>query len=74
MKPIVILISSVVLSLSLAACDNYKQAEIKGGKNIDGRWYTTAHLIRGKQVFINNCAVCHGCMLLSLSIVITIPH
>ncbi len=60
MKPIVILLSATVVSLFLASCDNDKQTANKSGKKVEGRWYTTAQLIRGKQVFKNNCAVCHG--------------
>lgn len=60
MKLIVILISSVVLSLSLAACDNDIQAASKSDKKVEGRWYTPAQLSQGKQIFVDNCAVCHG--------------
>jgi mono/diheme cytochrome c family protein len=60
MKPIVILLSAAVFSLFLVACDSDKQATNKSGKKVEGRWYTTAQLIRGRQVFKDNCAVCHG--------------
>ena len=60
MKLSVLLISALSVSLFLAACDNDKQVANKSSKKVEGRWYTTAQLIRGKQVFKNNCAVCHG--------------
>ncbi len=33
---------------------------IPTGKKTEGRWYSNAQLIRGKKVFKDNCAVCHG--------------
>ncbi len=30
------------------------------GKKVEGRWYTNAQLIRGKRVFKDSCAECHG--------------
>ena len=60
MKQIVILISAAVVSLFLASCDNGKQKISDSGKKVEGRWYTTAQLLRGKKVFKESCAVCHG--------------
>ena len=60
MKPIVILINTLALSLFLVSCDNNKQKTSNSGKKIEGRWYTNTQLIQGKKVFKNNCAVCHG--------------
>jgi len=60
MKLSVVLIGALVISLFLASCDNDKKTANKSGERVEGRWYTTAQLIRGKQVFKNNCAVCHG--------------
>ena len=60
MKTIVILLSAAVVSLFLASCDNDKQKESNSGKKVDGRWYTKAQLLRGKKVFKESCAVCHG--------------
>lgn len=60
MKPVIILIGALGLSLFLAACDNDKQTENISGKKVDGRWYTSSQLLRGKKVFKDNCAACHG--------------
>ncbi|MEB8432750.1 cytochrome c [Cocleimonas sp. KMM 6892] len=55
-----ILFISLALSLFLAACDNDKQTGSKSSKKVEGRWYTTAQSLHGKQVFKDNCATCHG--------------
>ena len=69
-------ISLTALSMTLlSACggsdvDDIKKVEIKtlnktttqntaAAKDVK-RWYSTAQLIRGKNVFKNNCAECHG--------------
>nr|WP_299245822.1 cytochrome c [uncultured Halomonas sp.] len=31
-----------------------------GEEKVDGRWYTQAQVERGKTVFTENCASCHG--------------
>ncbi|KGE78565.1 cytochrome Cbb3 [Halomonas salina] len=31
-----------------------------GEDTVEGRWYTQAQVDRGKQVFVENCAECHG--------------
>lgn len=50
----------VLLTLALSACDSNDKTEAKAAKTVDGRWYTQAQLIRGKKVFKDNCATCHG--------------
>ncbi len=63
--------SSVLLMVSLlVACgtdEEVKNLDAKKtftatpkGKKVEGKWYTSAQLIRGKRVFAANCAVCHG--------------
>jgi len=39
---------------------NMDMATQVSAKKVDGRWYTNAQLLRGKKVFSENCAVCHG--------------
>jgi len=69
-------ISVTTLSIILlTACggddvDDIKKVEVKtlnkpaqvnnANANPGKRWYTTAQLIRGKKVFKDNCAECHG--------------
>ncbi len=60
MKISILLIGALVISLFLAACDNDKQSANNSGKKVEGRWYTTTQLLRGKKVFKESCAVCHG--------------
>ncbi|QEA37652.1 cytochrome c [Pistricoccus aurantiacus] len=31
-----------------------------GEEKVDGRWYTQSQVDRGKTVFVENCAECHG--------------
>jgi mono/diheme cytochrome c family protein len=38
----------------------YSCSEPKSDQPIDGRWYTQAQLKKGKRVFAENCAMCHG--------------
>lgn len=60
--------SSILLIASLlVACgadEDVKKVEMTNaaptGNKVEGRWYTNAQLIRGKKVFKENCAVCHG--------------
>ncbi len=54
------LVAMFVTALFLVACGNDNKTESKTAKNVEGRWYTTAQLLRGEKVFKNNCAVCHG--------------
>ncbi len=58
-----------LMSLTIVSCDRDSTSEAKKiivKKEIDivqnnsKRWYTTAQLTSGKQVFSNNCASCHG--------------
>ena len=56
-------ISLLVLFLTaslLAACGDKDDADKATAKKVEGKWYTSAQLIRGKRVFAANCAVCHG--------------
>jgi len=67
-------ISVTTLSIILlTACggdniDDIKKVEVKtlnkpaqdNNTNIGKRWYTTAQLMRGRKVFKDNCAKCHG--------------
>jgi len=62
------------LSIFLAACDKsdieeakkvtvsneVKQVTSTNTSNTQRRWYSTAQVLRGKKVFKDNCAVCHG--------------
>jgi len=55
------IISALFLTASLTACGGKEDSEnTTNAKKVDGRWYTSAQLIRGKKVFEENCAVCHG--------------
>ena len=58
-----------LISLIVVSCDRDSTSEAKKiivkketefVQNSSKRWYTEAQLIKGKQVFIDNCAVCHG--------------
>lgn len=51
-KPItIILIGLLFVTISLFAVNN---------KDIQPRWYTQEQVIKGKDIFANNCASCHG--------------
>jgi mono/diheme cytochrome c family protein len=55
------IISTLLLTASLTACGGKEDsANTASAKKVEGRWYTSAQLIRGKKVFKENCAVCHG--------------
>jgi len=60
MKIRAILIGSLILSVFLVACDTDNLTADNSNKKVKDRWYTSAQLISGKQVFSNNCAACHG--------------
>jgi mono/diheme cytochrome c family protein len=58
-----------LMSLIVVSCDSDSTSEAKKvtvKKQTDivqhnsKRWYTTAQLIRGRQVFKDNCVACHG--------------
>ena len=53
MKILLFGIAAIVL---LAGCSN----STKASSNVKDRWYTKAQVKAGKQVFKNNCAICHG--------------
>lgn len=51
----------VLLSLmALTSCDSNSKTTAETPKKVEGRWYTSSQVIRGKKVFKDNCAVCHG--------------
>lgn len=43
----------------LIACTDKDKSEVTA-KTVEGKWYTSAQLIRGKVVFKTNCQECHG--------------
>ena len=50
----------MLAALVLSSCGSDNKVESKIVKNVEGRWYSSAQLIRGKRVFKDNCAECHG--------------
>jgi len=60
LNKLLILVVTTSLALFLTACSDDSNVNNKEVKRVEGRWYTSAQLIRGKKVFKNNCAVCHG--------------
>ena len=69
LKKITITSTLIIISASLVACggDNQDEAKkvtvTKTDKQVttaNKRWYTTTQLMRGRKVFKENCAVCHG--------------
>ena len=58
------LMSLIVVSCDRDSTSEAKKVTIKKATDIvqnhSKRWYTKAQSIEGKQVFKNNCAVCHG--------------
>jgi len=69
LKNILIFSSLSFLSITLVACGGEDQSDVKKvtikqsnsqKTNTNKRWYSTAQLMRGKKVFKENCAVCHG--------------
>ena len=54
------IIALLLSALALAACSDDSKAEGKAAKQVEGKWYNTAQLMRGKKVFKENCAECHG--------------
>ncbi len=63
-KSKLILVLFLATSLLVACGSKGESAENKGvetsDKKIEGRWYTSGQSMRGKKVFEENCAVCHG--------------
>ncbi len=57
-KKIAIYSSVVVAALVFAGCSSSSNST--GEEKVKNRWYTKTQLAKGKQVFQNNCAVCHG--------------
>ena len=53
---VVLLFSMAIL---VSGCGD-KVVEKQSAKKVDGRWYTTAQLMRGRKVFKDNCAICHA--------------
>lgn len=49
------LVTGAIALMFLTACSEQDSSE-----PIKGRWYTGDQLTLGKQVFTDNCAVCHG--------------
>ncbi|WP_435099745.1 c-type cytochrome [Arhodomonas sp. AD133] len=37
-------------------------ADARGKGRVDGRWYTSSQVTRGRDIFRENCASCHGAM------------
>ena len=57
----IIMLSALLLSASiLTACSDKDDVGKATAKKVEGKWYTSAQLIRGKKVFKANCALCHG--------------
>ncbi len=59
-KQLSTLFLSAILTMALTACGDKDDTDKAAAKKIEGRWYTNAQLIRGKKVFVTNCAACHG--------------
>ncbi len=60
-NPVFGLFLIAILTLFISSCDSKnKENGTQISKKVEGRWYTTAQLMRGKSVFKDNCAVCHG--------------
>lgn len=50
-----LILSSFFIIIAFTGCGAIVQDD-----KVDGRWYTNEQVTLGKEVFINNCAVCHG--------------
>ena len=69
LKNIITITALSFISFILVACGGNNEGDKKEvaaknkpikAKPIENRWYNTAQLMRGKSVFKENCAVCHG--------------
>ncbi len=55
------LLTSTILifsALVLQACSS--ATDVKSKDSVTKRWYTTTQVIQGKEIFLKNCASCHG--------------
>ena len=69
LKHIITITALSLISFILISCGGNSEADDKEAaaknesakaKTVENRWYNTAQLMRGKRVFKENCAVCHG--------------